>query len=491
MQKPLSIFILLFIGFSSISQVNIDSLWNVWNDKEKPDTNRLGSLMEIIFHEYLFSQPDSAFYFAQLQYDFAKSVKNKIWISKALNIQGVTFHVKSNYNEALFYYKKSLTMAEKIGYREGMANNFVNIGSIYHKQNNYEEALLYYNKSLELTKETDDKRGMAASFHNIGSIYKYKGDYEEALKYYKMDLEISEDIGDQHGIAYSLNDIGVIHSSQGNLKKALINYKKGLQISKNIEDQRLISISLGNIGNLYNKQGNYQQALIILLKALRNSKEINAYDRINENSNTLYNIYKKIGDTKNALDMFELYVASKDTLAKKDAKEAAIEMKYQHRYETKAKLDSLDNLRIRQLKDKEIYKQKAELEAKKNQQIMLYGGMGLVIIFSIFILNRFRVTKHQKMLIEQQKEKVEEKNMEILGSIQYAKQLQDAILPPIKIVKEHLSQSLKSNVVLGSVLFFLFTHALSYLQGSPEASSPLPPKSSTIFQSVALVDDLL
>ena len=174
MQKPLSIFILLFIGFSSISQVNIDSLWNVWNDKEKPDTNRLGSLMEIIFHEYLFSQPDSAFYFAQLQYDFAKSVKNKIWISKALNIQGVTFHVKSNYNEALFYYKKSLTMAEKIGYREGMANNFVNIGSIYHKQNNYEEALLYYNKSLELTKETDDKRGMAASFHNIGSIYKYK-----------------------------------------------------------------------------------------------------------------------------------------------------------------------------------------------------------------------------------------------------------------------------------------------------------------------------
>ena len=31
----------------------------------------------------------------------------------------------------------------------------------------------------------------------------------------------------------------------------------------------------------------------------------------------------------------------------------------------------------------------------------------------------------------------------------------------------------------------------AYLQGSPEASSPLPPKSSTIFQSLVLVDDLL
>ena len=69
--------------------------------------------------------------------------------------------------------------------------------------------------------------------------------------------------------------------------------------------------------------------------------------------------------------------------------------------------------------------------------------------------------------------------------------LKDLEISKLKNQKEHLSQSLKSNVVLGSVLFFLFTHALSYLQGSPEASSPLPPKSSTIFQSLALVDDLL
>ena len=70
------VFVMSF--FSGVrAQVNLDSLFGVWNDETKADTSRLKAIDKIAWNGYLFSQPDSAFYFAQLEYDFALKVDNK------------------------------------------------------------------------------------------------------------------------------------------------------------------------------------------------------------------------------------------------------------------------------------------------------------------------------------------------------------------------------------------------------------------------------
>ena len=55
-----------------MGQVNLDSLWGVWNDDSRHDTIRLESIKDFIYTGYLFNKPDSAFYFAQKELDFAK-----------------------------------------------------------------------------------------------------------------------------------------------------------------------------------------------------------------------------------------------------------------------------------------------------------------------------------------------------------------------------------------------------------------------------------
>lgn len=71
---------LLILPFSFKSQINIDSLWSVWNDESQSDTSRLDAMRMISWEGYLFTHPDSAFYFAQLMYDFAKEKREKnIW----------------------------------------------------------------------------------------------------------------------------------------------------------------------------------------------------------------------------------------------------------------------------------------------------------------------------------------------------------------------------------------------------------------------------
>ena len=108
MQKLFSFFIVLFIGCNTIAQVNLDSLWNVWNDESQADTNRLNSIIDYAWDGYLFSNPDSAFYFGQLAYDYAVKVGNKKWMSGALNLQAVSFAIRSKNEEALKYYHEGL-----------------------------------------------------------------------------------------------------------------------------------------------------------------------------------------------------------------------------------------------------------------------------------------------------------------------------------------------------------------------------------------------
>ncbi|MCB0782196.1 MAG: hypothetical protein KDC03_22140, partial [Flavobacteriales bacterium] len=51
--------------------VNFDSLWSIWSDPANADTVRLKAMQRIAWEGYLFSDPDSAYHFAQLEYDLA------------------------------------------------------------------------------------------------------------------------------------------------------------------------------------------------------------------------------------------------------------------------------------------------------------------------------------------------------------------------------------------------------------------------------------
>ena len=425
--------LLLTLSLSCIAQVNLDSLWNVWNDETQADTIRLKAIYEITWNVYLFSQPDSAFYFAGLQYDFANSIKNKKWMAEALRTQGASFHLQGNFKKALEKFLKGLKINEGIGDKGGIAASLTNIGIIYEKQENYKEALKYHENSLKIFEEIGHKRGIANALSNIGLCYRLQKKYKEASFNLIRSLKISEEIGDKNGIAGVLNNIGGNYFEQGNYETALIYHKKSLKISEKLGLKKLIATYLSNIAYDYNHMKEYHYSIIYLKDALTISEDINSLALTNDLRYTLYKTYKKLGDSKKALEIYELHIASKDTLAQQDAKEAATELMYKYRYETKAKVDSVDNLRVQQVKDKEIARQQAELEVKRDHQIILYGGLSLAILFSIFMINRFRVTNRQKEIIET-------KQKQITDNINYANRIQKTLLPEDKLMNEFFSE---------------------------------------------------
>ena len=86
-----------------------------------------------------------------------------------------------------------------------------------------------------------------------------------------------------------------------------------------------------------------------------------------------------------------------------------------------------------------------KLKQEQSQRYFLYGGLGLTILFGIFMFNRFRITKkqkniinEQKTIVENQKKLVEEKQKEVLDSIRYAKRIQQSLMPTEKFIERIL-----------------------------------------------------
>lgn len=102
MKKHLLLVILGLIQYVFYSQTNFDSLWGEWNNIKNHDTVRINALHDYSWNKYMFTSPDSAFYYAQLAEDFCKENNLKVKLSKS-NKQGeIYFNVMDCENAIKF-----------------------------------------------------------------------------------------------------------------------------------------------------------------------------------------------------------------------------------------------------------------------------------------------------------------------------------------------------------------------------------------------------
>ena len=392
------IYIGLFVPILSIAQPGppqqmADSLWQVWQDETLSDSMRLDAMNTFIWRAYLFTQPDSAFYYAQMEYEFARNKGLQMQMADALNTQGISFAIRSDYENAINYFVSSLKIKEEIGDQTGVADLLNNIGIIYENQGDYQQAIDNYSQSMEIQEELGNKKGMANALNNIGNIYYNQNDYAKATDYHKRSLKLKEELGDKKGISESLNNLGLVYQKQGEATKALDAFTHSLHIKEEFGDKQTIANSLNNIGFLYLEQGNYDSALLFSLRALNIAKKIGAVFQTRDAANSLWEIYQKTGNYKQALEMYKLHVQMRDSiLSEKNVKEV-IRQEYQYAYEKQAAADSVANAKEAEIKNAQIAQQQAELKAKRNQQYGLFIGFVLMVILAGSTYFRFKSKK--------------------------------------------------------------------------------------------------
>lgn len=373
------------------------------------------------------------------------------YLAFAYNNFGIIYKNHGNYALSVDYYTQSLKLNEKIGQQRGVAGCLGNIGIIYKNQQDYDRAIDYYDRCLKIQKELDDKVGVAGTLINLGMSYSLKNDLDKAVDYYEQGLKIYTEINNTRGMAITMNNMGIIYHDKKEFDKALEYHTRGLKLQEELGNKKGISASLNNISLVYQQKNDHPKAIEFARKSLDLANEAQAPIEIKDASNTLYNSYRKLGKHKEALEMFEIFVSTRDTLESEENEKEVIRQEYKYNYEKQTTADSVVNAKQNEIKNAQIAQQNAEIKATRTQQYFLFGGLALVLVFAFFMYNRFKVTQKQKHIIEaqeketkEQKHIIEEKHKEITDSINYAKRIQEAILPS----RSSLVENLKTGFVL-------------------------------------------
>ncbi|MGP8214420.1 MAG: tetratricopeptide repeat protein [Bacteroidia bacterium] len=400
------------------------------------------------------------------------------------------FFDKGLISKALEYQLKSLALHQEIGSKKGIASNFFGIAGIYDSQGNYTKALEYGFKAITAFEEEKDTHLIARSLFRLGGIYQDKGDSSKALQYAFKAMTMFQQMGNKQAMAGVLNTIVDYYIDDKNYSKGMKYALKDLAICKEIPEEKAwvadcfsriakIDRALGNnvealdyyfkslkiyretgvkknINRLYLRIGilysgpvkNYKLSKSYLDSAINGSKNIGQIDNLTAaykqaaELDSLSNNYKaEVEDYKNyvlSLDSFKNQANSQQTLK--------MEMSYE-----------FDQLQA----EEKVEQAQKDLQAsadKHKQKIITWSvasGLLLVMVFAGFVFRSLRITnkqkkvieiksketEEQKKVVEQRNKVIEEKNKDILDSITYAKRLQDAILPPISLIKQFLPES--------------------------------------------------
>jgi tetratricopeptide (TPR) repeat protein len=355
---------------------------------------------------------------------------------EALNLGdlGNVFDRQGNYPQALDYDLRALKITEEISDRPGQARNLINIGNIYDKQNDYSKALEYQLKALNIEKETGNKKLEAATLSNIGNVYGAQGNYSKALDYYLDALKIEDVIGKNQLKAINLGNIGNVYRLQKDYPKAIEYYEEALKIRNEIGDKNGVAIDIGNMGVLYTKTGKFKDAEEYLKKAIGIDSTVGDLDELRQFEESLSQLYDTTKRYKDAIVYYRKAMVLKDTLFNADKNKALTRNELTYEFEKKQAIEKAEQ-----------DKKDAVAEADKRKQTIISWsvsvGLILVIVFAGFILRSLRITSKQKLDIESKNKVIEEKNKDIVDSINYAKRLQDAILPPLNLIKQYFPES--------------------------------------------------
>ena len=495
---------LILIAFSGKAQV--DSLINVFEDESKSDSLRFNAI-GLAFKEFVFSNPDSALHFVLAQKDLAEIKNNKIEKCSGLHNHGIIFHVKGQFDSAQFYYEKSVQLGKDIENNPFISGTYNNLALICKNNANYQKALDYFIEVQLLDEKNENKSGLSSSYNNIALIYEDMKSYDKAFMYHNKSLDIAIEINDTIGIARSNNNIGIINKDLDKNRLALKQFKACIPLNKKTNQYRALSQAYNNIGLCYNKlniidsamiyydsayvlmdsiEYNYgktfvisnmgaayntykkpKKALPLLKKSLFESEEINNLLLQSNNHKELAITYEMLNKKDKAFYHLNEYLLFKDSIESTDNEKALLEQQFKLNYVRKAIKDSIDKSHFEKVKNTEIALEKANGDRLKletnflnKQKWFLYIGLFLIALFGVFILKRYKISQKQKIIIEDQKKQVDfafeelaEKNTEIMDSINYAKRIQSAILPPNKLIKEHLPNSFvlykPKNIVAG------------------------------------------
>ena len=311
-------------------------------------------------------------------------LNKEAWSMRLLDIQ-------TSYKNAL----EILSSSEARDYKKGIADSCKVLGYCFWRFSDYSLSLSHSLRALEIYKNLNDLKNEADTLNNIGAVYMFQNDNEKRLEVNLKCKEIRIQVGDLEGVSSSEGNIGETYLEMGDFENAQKRFNSVLN-DENSSPQG-IAWAYHNIGRIFSIQKEWDKAIDFYFKGLNVSLSAqynvlivdsyleitdtylhqNNFDLATENAEKSLNVSRRIGakeGEKKALYYLSKIYESQGVFEKS--------LKYHKRFHTK------------------------EIEISRDTEIERLKTTQIKVAF----------------------DKIEEQKNELVDSIKYAEQIQNAVL---------------------------------------------------------------
>lgn len=214
--------------------------------------------------------------------------------AKFLSNIAMTHTRMRNMNDAIYNYRKALSLNTIIGNSEGMAVNHNGLGEIYKIINRPDSALINYLKAKNLNKKIEFQ---AVTLSNIAGIYlNYADSMNKAVNCLKESWAIFRQLGKHQYEAEFKQGLGVILFKQGKYKSAIDAFNRSIEVNDQYNRGFKIKTTCHNLlAKVYERTGDYKTSLKHMKLFIQYSDSLaqkEKYDRLS-NLEKLYETEKK------------------------------------------------------------------------------------------------------------------------------------------------------------------------------------------------------
>jgi serine phosphatase RsbU (regulator of sigma subunit) len=370
--------------------------------------------------------------------DLAIKLAEKLNVSPAQSIvlKGFGYLNSGKLAYALECFMKAANYYKAEHYDIGVAATYSYIAEAYNQQENFANAKSYLKNAVDIYSKEKDSVNLASALHNLGYANYRQGQYDTALILFSQTGQIYQKLGYQIQYANCLGNSGLVYSRQSEFQKAEENLLRALDILTKQYDQgdgRAAIEFITEYAAILQQKGEIKKAIATATLSFKKAEKNNMLEFERDAAWRLAKLYESSGKYDSAYHYQLFYINANDSI------------------KSVRNIQKMADLRT----EFEVSKKQAEVDGlRKNKliQLLVIIGLGLILLLAIgiILLYNYSLKRSQsltaalddrRILLEKQSKELKEQREEIIGSINYAKRIQSAILPPERYINELLPEN--------------------------------------------------
>lgn len=324
---------------------------------------------------FLQSKNDLALKYHSEAFQWFEENRSEKGYARSILLKGSILESFGDYEKTLSLWLEAYKVSGEINDIETEGESCSQLGLIFSRLCDFRKALDFFKKGLKIREELCDENAIASSLNRIGMVLRQTNRLQESLEYYFRSLDIRQRNKQVTAIPWTLLGIANTYEDMKKYPESLDFYERGMSGS----DKRCALQCLMGSGRVYSKMGEKGKSEKRLTESLRMAKDLKSLVLIAEAHNALASHYESWGQPLKALKNFKESFKAKESYQSSESRSRLSNIEVAHAIE-------------RSEKEKEIYRLR-HVELKQAYDI------------------------------------IEEKNRDITASINYAKRIQEAILP--------------------------------------------------------------